>query len=387
MYKEKNNNREITEMRTRKILCILQLPPPLHGASIMNSHVINSEVIRKNFSITVVNLQFVRSIAELEKFSFLKVYKAFLYGFKIVKIVITEGPDLIYFALAPTGFAFYRDAFYVFLLKLLRRKIVFHLHGRGISKNVKDNSLKKCLYKVVFKNTNVICLSKCLAMDISEVYKSTPFIVPNGIQVRSQSNKLENHLNCSIPKILYLSNYIPEKGILVLIDALKILYTKGYKFKARFIGAPSVLSVDILEKIIVDLNLTECIKVTGPLYDDEKNEEFQKADIFVLPTYYKNEAFPLVILEAFQFSLPVISTFEGGIPDLVIDSESGFLIEPKNAQALADKIAILLKNKNLRISMGKKGNDIFRNNYTLNHFENNMNKTFQEILSTVNKIT
>ena len=111
---------------------------------------------------------------------------------------------------------------------------------------------------------------------------------------------------------------------------------------------------------------------------DEKYLEFQKADIFVFPSF--NDAFPLVILEAMQFSLPVISTFEGSIPDIIIDNVTGFLVETHNAYRLAERIAILLKDKDLRIEMGKKGYERFINNFTLSHFENNMNKTFQSIL-------
>lgn len=360
----------------------MQLPPPVHGASLMNSYVINSEILRKNFDIDIVNLQFATSIKELEKFSIRKVFKAFYFGFEIIKRVIINRPNLVYFTLAPKGLAFYRDAFYVFLLKLLKRKIVFHLHGKGIKKNVENNFLKKYLYKCVFKNTHVICLSKILIDDISEVYNSTPFIVPCGIQVQSiDHNKATHRLNKSVPQILYLSNYIRSKGILVLIEALSILKSQKYDFSARFVGAPSDLTVEMLEKIIGDYNLTEFAEVIGPLYGEDKFMEFQRADIFAFPTYYMNETFGLVNLEAMQYSLPVISTFEGGIPDIIIDNVTGFLVETQNVQMLADKIAILLKDKDLRIKMGKNGYERFINNYTLNHFENNLKNIFQTILN------
>lgn len=364
----------------RKILCILQLPPPVHGASIMNSHIIQSEIIKNNFFIDVINLQFAKSIKEVAKFSWVKVFKAFLYSFVIVKRVLIHNPDLVYYNFSPNGFAFYRDAFYVFSLKLLRRKIVFHLHSKGIKNNAKKSILKKYLYTWIFINTHVICLSDRLTDDIAEVYKSTPFIVPNGIQVLPQSSEMKPYLKGSIPQILYLSNYIPEKGIMVLIEALGILKKQGYAFNAKFIGAPSDLTVETLQNIISKKNLSEFAKVGGPLFGDDKFIEFQKSDIFVFPTYYKIEAFPLVILEAMQYSLPVISTFEGGIPDIVIDNVTGFLIETKNSQMLADKIAILLKDEKLRIEMGKKGYERFLNNFTINHFENSMNATFQAIL-------
>ena len=368
----------MSPIQTRKILCILQLPPPLHGVSLMNSLVINSELIRSNFNIDVVNLQFTKSVKELGKISFLKVYKSIYYGYEIVKKVLTKKPDLVYFTLCPTGFAFYRDAFYVVLLKLLNLKIVFHLHGKGIKPNAEKSILKKYLYAWVFKNTYVICLSESLTDDIAEVYKSTPFIVPNGIQVQPESREMRHLINGSIPQILYLSHYLRNKGILVLIDALGILNNKGYLFNARLIGPPADLTVEFLKNIITNQNLKEVVKVIGPLYGDDKFLEFQKADIFVFPTY--NDAFPLVTLEAMEYSLPVISTFEGGIPEIVIDGETGFLVETQNAQILADRIGILLKDKKLRIEMGEKGHERFMNNYTLDRFCNNMNKTFQDIL-------
>ncbi|MCW5517988.1 glycosyltransferase family 4 protein [Muriicola sp. Z0-33] len=364
-------------MNTKRILCILQLPPPLHGASLMNSYVINSEVLRRNFTIDIVNLQFAKSIKELEKFSLLKIYKAILYGFMIAKIVITKSPDLIYFTIAPKGFAFYRDACYVLLLKLLNSKIVFHLHGKGIKNNIKKSFLKKKIYAWVFKNSYVICLSERLSEDISEVY-TLPYIVPNGIKILPKRNGIQNRLNKSTVNVLFLSNYIRSKGVLVLIDALAILHSQGYLFNARLVGAPADLTIEFLENRIANQSLAEVVQVTGPLYGNDKIAEFQNADIFTFPTY--NEAFPLVILEAMQHALPVVSTLEGGIPEMTIDGKTGFLVETQNAPMLAEKIAVLLKNKNMRIEMGKRGYERFMDNYTINHFEKNIHYIFQTLL-------
>jgi len=67
----------MSEVQTKKILCIVQLPPPIHGASVMNSLVINSEVIKKHFSIDVIDLKFAKSLKDLRKFSLLKLLKAY----------------------------------------------------------------------------------------------------------------------------------------------------------------------------------------------------------------------------------------------------------------------------------------------------------------------
>lgn len=364
--------------KTPRILFILQLPPPLHGASMMNNCVANSKIIRASFEIEIVNLQFARSVSELEHFSLIKVFRAMTYGLMIAGKIVARNPDLVYFTLSPKGYAFYRDAIYVFLLKIMNRKIAFHLHSQGVRINANSNRLKKYLYRKVFRNTYVICLSESLAGDISDVYSPTPFFVPNGIGLYPESNGNIKHQDNAVPHILFLSNYMRCKGILDLIDALSVLKNQGFTFTARLVGAPFDLTVETLESILRKNHLEEFVKVTGPLFGDQKIVEFQTADIFVFPTL--NDAFPLVILEAMQFGLPVISTYVGGIPEIVTDNETGFLIDGGDIKLLADKIALLLKDKNMRIEMGKKGSSRFSQNYTLDKFEFNMLNTFQSIL-------
>jgi len=363
----------------KKILCVLQLPPPVHGASLMNSYLTRSKLINYNFNLEIINLQFSKSIQHLEKFSFFKVYKAIRYSLLIIKKVIKSKPDLIYFTLSPKGFAFYRDAFYVLIFKIFNCKIIFHLHGKGIKENIRGNILKKHIYIWVFKNTNVICLSKILTTDIDTIFQTAPFIVPNGIPNKSEFKSGKKQVN-KIPQILFLSNYIKTKGILVLIEALTILKEKGHVFLGRFVGGAADLTPEMLERMINTKNLKPFVEIVGPRYGEDKTKEFQNADIFVFPTFYRNETFGLVNLEAMQFGLPVISTFEGGIPDIIINNETGFLVDKENPVMLADRIEILLEDSDLRISMGEKGYNRYINNYTVEHFESNMLKIFKDIL-------
>lgn len=369
-------------MDKKKILCILQLPPPVHGASIMNKHLIESALINHNFDLEIINLQFNKTTHSLEKFSFHKVFMSLGYAFTIVKMISKFRPHLIYFTPAPSGFALYRDAFYVFILKCFKSRIIFHLHGKGINKNAQNSFIKKFLYKRILNNSDVICLSKILTKDIEAVFAGVPFIVPNAISTNHKINRNVKD-NIIVPQILYLSNYIKSKGVLVLIDALSILKKNGFSFSARLVGGPENISVEDLESIIMKKQLTREIKVTGPLYNEAKITEFQNADLFVFPTFYEKEAFPLVLLEALQFKIPIISTFEGGISDMISNNVTGILVEGQNVQMLADKIALLLENPSKRNELSTKGYDAFINNYTLEHFENNINQVFNRILNPV----
>lgn len=364
------------------ILCIMQLPPPVHGVTTMNSYLANSELLKNSFLLDIINLQFNSSYNKLKKFSIKKVIKAIAYGFEIVRKMRYKKPQLVYFTLVPTGFAFYRDAYYVFLLKFFKVNIVLHLHGKGIKENADNNFIKKRFYKWIFKDTFVICLSEKLTLDIADIYKQKPFIVANGIEVHPYFNRPEEASINAIPKILYLSNFTRNKGILTFIESLGLLKKEGHVFIARIVGAP-YLTIDFLEKYIETNDLSGYVEIIGPLYGEDKLMEYKNADVFVFPTHY--EAFGLVNLEAMQFSLPVVSTFEGSIPDIVLNNETGFLVEKQNSRMMADKIGILLTNEELRTSMGQKGYDRFINNYTLRHFEFNMAETLKNILQLKSK--
>ncbi|MDT8375045.1 MAG: glycosyltransferase family 4 protein, partial [Bacteroidales bacterium] len=85
------------------------------------------------------------------------------------------------------------------------------------------------------------------------------------------------------------------------------------------------------------------------------------------PTF--NDCLPLVLLEAMQHSLPVVSTPEGAIPDVVEDGVNGFLVPQKNATALADKLEVLIKDPDLRHKMGSAGRARYEAQFTLERFE------------------
>jgi glycosyltransferase involved in cell wall biosynthesis len=364
----------------KKILCILQLAPPVHGASMANGYLIKSPLINNHFELEIVNLQFASSVQELKKFTIRKFFKSLGYAVTILQKMFQFRPDLVHFTLSTMGFAFYRDAFYVFIIKCFRPAIVYHLHTKGIKKNIRGHFFKKLIYRFVFKNTESICLSENLTKDIEQVSASTPYIVPYGIPVNRLTENGRAEKTGSIPQILYLGNYIESKGVLVLIDALSLLKERGQVFNARLVGAPADLTMQMLADKIREKNLSGSVQATGPLYNEMKLEEYRNADLFVFPTFYENEAFPLVLLEALQYGLPIISTFEGGIPEMITNNETGLLVESRNAEMLANKISALLSDPALRKEMGHKGYQRFQNNYTLAHFENNMLKTFNNIL-------
>lgn len=365
-------------MKKNRILCVAQLPPPVHGASLMNSYLIDSKILNEKFIIKSINSTAARDTSDIEKFAFRKVAKAITLICSIIKQLVSFKPDLVYFTLSPSGFAFYRDAAIVIIIKLFRTRIVFHLHGKGISKGASKSAVFRKICKIIFHNTHVIFLSKSLIKDAQEFIDTSYYIVNNSIPVINTENYKRRF--SSEAKLLFLSNYVRTKGIIELIEAVEKIVPEFTAFHLKLVGKPFDVTIPYLENLITQKKLEKYITVCGPMYNEEKYQVLSESDIFILPTYYSNEAFPISILEAMQFELPVISTYEGGIPDMIENGVNGFLVDKQNVTQLAEKILFLLKNEATRNAMKKEAKRHFQQKYTISHFERNISAAFEDIL-------
>ena len=178
---------------------------------------------------------------------------------------------------------------------------------------------------------------------------------------------------------LYLGNLIPEKGVVDLLAACNLLKQRECVYRCHIVGAGTrELSVEACKAIVESKGLSEYVKVYGPLYGDDKEKIWQMCDCFVFPTYYHNECFPLVILEAMQHSLPVIVTPVGAIPDMVIDGETGILVPVNDSRALAEAMEKLMRDPSLTDYYGAAGQKILQENYTCNIFEEKLSLILSE---------
>src|SRR5579863_1462795 len=361
----------------KKILFLAQLPPPVHGASIANKILIDSSLISEHYETRHIDISAAGKIEDIGKFSLGKLPGIARTIVSLVRTLSNYRPHIVYLSLSPSGFAFYRDVLYVRIIRLFRPELVFHLHGKGLRRSADKSRLFRRLSKNIFRNSHVIFLSETLRSDAAGLSYKSSFVVnygfPEGVALRSSrdSNRLV--------EILYLSNYVRTKGVLDLVDALEIVSRTHSQFTVSLAGKPYDISLEFLENYVREKGLADRVAVCGPKYDGEKVELLERADIFVLPTYYENEAFPLSILEAMKFSLPVISTYEGGIPDMITDGVDGRLYPGRDIAALARQIKYLLDHPEERHSLGEAARRKFLERFTVATFERNMLQVFERI--------
>jgi len=361
----------------KNILFILHVPPPVHGSSMVGKAIKDSTLINQSFECRYVNLLMSRTITETGKPGLLKVFRFIGVWFRVLGEIIRKKPDLCYLALTATGTAFYKDVFLVLLLRIFNIKRVYHLHNKGIRLN-QTKKINELLYRFVFHNASVILLSKQLYYEVETfVPVFNVYICPNGIKNLPGNNIPRLPQTGKPVKILFLSNLNEAKGVYILLKACHLLQEKGVDFECNFVGGEGDISKEQLHKRVIEYNLTERVKYSGQLFDEAKQHAFSEADIFAFPTCY--ETFGLVNLEAMQHHLPVVSTFEGGIPDVVENGVTGFLIPTNNAEALAEKLEILIKDPVLREKMGKAGRKKYENEFTLEIFEQNLNSILHNV--------
>jgi glycosyltransferase involved in cell wall biosynthesis len=180
-----------------------------------------------------------------------------------------------------------------------------------------------------------------------------PNVVDDPLAQTLSAQSTDPH-EASAPRILYLSNLLPEKGCFDLLAALRLLGSSARGWDVRLVGfAGPDVERRLLREIAALPDDGPRVTLVGGLTGDAKYEQYRWADIFVLPTRYPAEGQPLVLLEAMGAGLPVVSTRWGGIPDTIEDQREGLLVEPGDERVLAEALARLASEPGLREALGE----------------------------------
>ena len=333
----------------------MHMPPPVHGAAMMGKYIHDSRIVNETFDCHYINLATAKDLTDIGKIRLQKFTQFYQLLSKIRKEVKRIRPELVYVTPNAKGGAFYKDFIVIQMLKSM------------VSLR-QDKTIDNLLYRTFFKKLKVILLAEALYADVQKyVARKDVFICPNGIPEALTAEPSAIRHN-AIPKLLFLSNLLIDKGVFTLLDACKILKEKGYQFTCDFVGGETAdINAERFNQEVAIRGVNECVCYKGKKYGAEKEEMLKSVDLFILPTY--NECFPLVLLEAMQQGLPCIASNEGGIADIIIPNETGYIVPKKSTQDLADKIEILLKNNSLRLKMGNKGLERYKQLFTLEAFE------------------
>ena len=154
-----------------------------------------------------------------------------------------------------------------------------------------------------------------------------------------------------IKDLLCVARLSSEKGLAVLVHALRLLRNKGYDLELRLAGDGP--AEDYLKKLADESGLTEQVHFLGFLTEDEVVRELQNSDLFILPSFV--EGVPVSAMEAMAVGVPVIATNIGGTSELIEDGQTGILVRPSDPEILADATIRMAQDYPFRLRAAELG--------------------------------
>jgi len=177
-------------------------------------------------------------------------------------------------------------------------------------------------------------------------------------------------------RMLYAGKFVHQKGLTYLLKSLSHLRNDRQINNFRLILCGDGILLEKLQQQVRETNLTNYVTFAG--WQSDLSRFYRSCDILVMSSLW--EGIPLVILDAMSFARAVIATNVGGIPEAVIDEETGFLVNPQDPDALTMVLENSIKDRELIHNLGLNGLDLVKRKFTL---ESSFKKTI-EIYNAVN---
>lgn len=140
-----------------------------------------------------------------------------------------------------------------------------------------------------------------------------------------------------------------------------------------------------LEELIQKLGVASQVELLGWKQQTEVKEILDRADIFLAPSVTSKqgsqEGIPVALMEAMAMGLPVLSTLHTGIPELVENNVSGFLVPERDVDALAQKLRYLIEHPQLWGQMGKAGHTFVQEDYNIDKLNRQLIKIFEQLVN------
>jgi colanic acid/amylovoran biosynthesis glycosyltransferase len=187
-------------------------------------------------------------------------------------------------------------------------------------------------------------------------------------------------------RILTVCNYVEKKGLPYLIKAFAQVQERFPQTELRIVGRPQESNkiTNEVDRLIEELGLYAKVSQQASIPYREMPKEYAEADIFALPSVTaqdgNQEGVPTVLMEAQSSGLPTVSTWHAGIPEVVLDEETGFLVEERDIEALADRLAQLLASRELREQMGSRGRAYVEKEFNIHRQTKRLEQLYDQVL-------
>ena len=364
-------------MRKPKIIILGKLPPPFMGPAIATEIILKSK-LNDSFELIHLDTKINDSIATMGRLSLKKMTKNFLLYVKMIYLLLRHWPSLVLIPISQSKGGYLKDAIYIFLSKLVGRKIILHLRGSAFRDLYESSSpsFQRLVRMTMNMSSGIIVLGKKLKPIFKDLIPEEQiFVVPNGgnYNLPEREPMKEN-----VVRLLYLSNLMKEKGVTDVLKATVLLKKNEIPFTMNLAGAwLNQETKTECEALIKDNNLP--VILYPPQDKKGKFELMTKADIFLFPPR-SPEGHPWVLVESMACGLPIIATDQGAIIESVIDGENGYILPIESPELIFEKLKYLITNSDAREKMSKASRKLYEAGFTEDKMVENLERVFNKII-------
>ena len=319
-----------------KILLIGPLPPPVGGAAVLFNLLVQELQSSPSCQVDVISFSIGQRHGNLKKITkllttTLKVTRSI----RRMDIVAFNGVDR----------RILMNGMVVFLLtRLFRKPLLIRAFGGSLDLFYQRGGvLRRYLLGRLFRAEAVLLETRQLMDFFNQTFDAANLIwFPNSRPLRP-STALEASCPPDTVKFVFMSHVKPSKGIFEILQATRWLPDKSFQ-------------VDVYGPLLDGISTAHFsgyhrIRYRGSLAPQDVMSTLSAYDVLLLPSYHQGEGYPGAIIEAYMLSMPVVASRWRSIPELVEDGVSGLLVEPKNAQALADAMQQIIDNPTLLLTL------------------------------------
>lgn len=235
--------------------------------------------------------------------------------------------------------------------------VTIHSHDIYDCHAMLEQKLKNAAFLAPISQYNIRYLENLLG----EWIRNKCHVIHCGIDPSRYTANPKGIQNENLLKIIQIGTLHWKKGQTYLIQAMAALRDRGVPFRLSIIGEGD--ERQNIEKEIRTHELSAQVKMLGAKTQSEVAQLLREADCYIQSSV--SEGIPVAIMEAMACELPVVSTNITGIPELVLDGTTGFLVEPKDTLGMADALEVIYKAPLKRSEMGKKGREWVLKEFTL----------------------
>ena len=280
---------------------------------------------------------------------FQKICGRFIDIFKYVYYIIKIKPDIIHLNSAFVQRALLRDVWYVLISKLFSRCLFIKYHG-----SYADLLRQKSIF---WKALSKICVNYSSGIGVLSSEERTNFvkagfrqdrlfIVKNCIDCRRFSAAAER--NYILPKIFFISRFIPSKGLTDVIKAVRHVLDSGRKINLICVGDGPDMPKAV--RLVQELDIQGSVMFEGFLPEELTTAYYLNSSMLVFPTTH-NEGFSMVIFQSVAAGLPVVTTKIRAAADYLKEPDNCLWVEADNPEDVAEKIIYLLDNPEVCLKM------------------------------------